>query len=323
MPNAAVAAAQGNDSRLAQSVRSDPSKREPPPSRPDKRTARLYAPTAMRLSTLVLFLLVGLVLYAGWRNREDTYLMPEAGHGYALGIIGGTLMLLLLLYPLRKKARFMRSWGSTAHWFRVHMLLGVVGPVCVLFHANFSLGSFNSNVALLCMLLVAVSGIVGRYFYTKIHYGLYGQRITLEKLYQSSAIIKEKLASSVIAAPQVVQSIESYEARVLVNPQGILDGAFRVLTLGIRTRWTYFVLRRRSERLLKSAARNHSWSEAHLRIRCQAVQRYLSAHLAAVRKVAELGFYERLFALWHLLHLPLFLMMILTALVHVIAVHMY
>ena len=40
-------------------------------------------------------------------------------------------------------------------------------------------------------------------------------------------------------------------------------------------------------------------------------------------RVAQFSFYERLFALWHVFHLPIFFMMVISALVHVLAVHMY
>jgi hypothetical protein len=42
-----------------------------------------------------------------------------------------------------------------------------------------------------------------------------------------------------------------------------------------------------------------------------------------MRKVAEFSFYERLFALWHVFHLPMFLLMVVAAIVHVLYVHMY
>jgi len=38
---------------------------------------------------------------------------------------------------------------------------------------------------------------------------------------------------------------------------------------------------------------------------------------------AEFKFYEKMFALWHLLHLPLFFMLVITGIFHVIAVHYY
>jgi len=43
----------------------------------------------------------------------------------------------------------------------------------------------------------------------------------------------------------------------------------------------------------------------------------------AVRRVAELATYERLFSLWHLLHLPLFFMLLVAGVVHIVAVHVY
>jgi hypothetical protein len=53
------------------------------------------------------------------------------------------------------------------------------------------------------------------------------------------------------------------------------------------------------------------------------LKRHIGAHLASIRKVAEFHFYERFFAIWHVLHYPLFLMLVVSGVVHVIAVHMY
>ena len=117
-----------------------------------------------------------------WAVRDYRYIQPESGMGYLLGIIGVSLMLILLLYPLRKRWRFMREWLDLKSWFRMHMLLGVLGPLCILLHSNFQLGSTNSSVALMAMLLVAGSGFIGRYFYGKFHYGLYGKQIALKQV---------------------------------------------------------------------------------------------------------------------------------------------
>jgi hypothetical protein len=50
---------------------------------------------------------------------------------------------------------------------------------------------------------------------------------------------------------------------------------------------------------------------------------HIGAHLASIRKVAEFRFYERFFAIWHVVHYPLFLMLVVSGVIHVIAVHMY
>jgi hypothetical protein len=54
-----------------------------------------------------------------------------------------------------------------------------------------------------------------------------------------------------------------------------------------------------------------------------AANRYIAARLMAVRRVTEFEASERLFAAWHFLHMPLFFMLIIVSVVHVIAVHVY
>jgi hypothetical protein len=50
---------------------------------------------------------------------------------------------------------------------------------------------------------------------------------------------------------------------------------------------------------------------------------YIENRIAATRRVIELSAFERLFSLWHALHLPLFFMLLVAGIVHVIAVHVY
>ena len=49
----------------------------------------------------------------------------------------------------------------------------------------------------------------------------------------------------------------------------------------------------------------------------------VNRYTLALRRAAAFKLYERLFSLWHILHLPLFIMMIITAVIHIFAVHMY
>ena len=49
----------------------------------------------------------------------------------------------------------------------------------------------------------------------------------------------------------------------------------------------------------------------------------MSCIISAARRVAEFEGCARLFALWHVLHIPLFVMLLIAGVVHVIAVHVY
>jgi hypothetical protein len=270
----------------------------------------LYRPKARGFLVPLAYLIVLYVVYLGWNNRLTQPLTAESGVGYALGIIGGSMMLLLLLYPLRKHLRVMRHLGPIKLWFRVHMLFGVLGPVCILFHSSFKLGSLNSNIAMFCMLVVASSGLVGRYFYIKIHHGLYGRKATLDELIRHSALLQGSLQTVLSSYPAALERIEAFEQQARQHPAGFGASFFRLISLGTRTWALYLSLWLHVPRAISTHKR-------------RSILRHLGARLESIRKIAEFHFYERLFSIWHVLHFPLFLMLIISGIVHVIAVHMY
>jgi hypothetical protein len=49
----------------------------------------------------------------------------------------------------------------------------------------------------------------------------------------------------------------------------------------------------------------------------------LSAYLADLSRAGELRLFEQLFALWHAIHVPLTIILFVSAAVHVVAVHLY
>lgn len=290
---------------------------------PSRGLIELYQPRILRLGVMLSYLSVSLVLYLGWLSRGEQILTAESGLGYALGIIGGSMMLLLLLYPLRKKARFMRHFGPIKHWFRLHMTFGVLGPVCILYHCGFQLGSLNSNVALFCMLTVAGSGLIGRYLYMNIHHGLYGSKASLDELRRDAETIKQGLAERIEFAPRLLERLDAFERRVLSTDSNFLVRGLRNTLLGF-TVWRLRVAMRRHIRTeIRKHAEAGDLSHAELRALRRSLRRHVSARLESVRKIAGLGLYERLFSAWHLLHFPLFLMLVLSGIVHVFAVHIY
>ncbi len=67
---------------------------------------------------------------------------------------------------------------------------------------NFSLGATNSNIALFCMILVALSGVAGRYIYTRVHRGLSAVRFDLNTLLaNSSRLLARSARTPAVATP--------------------------------------------------------------------------------------------------------------------------
>jgi hypothetical protein len=87
--------------------------------------------------------------------------------GHSIGIIGFILMLMTeTLYSLRKRSRTTR-WGSMAGWLQFHIFTGIVGPFMVLLHSSWRFNGLAGAVTLLTG-IVAFSGFIGRYIYTRI-----------------------------------------------------------------------------------------------------------------------------------------------------------
>jgi hypothetical protein len=268
--------------------------------------------------------IAALAVLGGWLlNRPGHLFDPLKGVGYWLGIVGASLMAVLLLYPLRKKLRFMSYFGATRHWFRMHMVFGVLGPVLILFHSNFAFGSLNSNVALVCMLLVAGSGLVGRYIHAHIYADLDGKRTTFRELADKAGVTAEQRAHIAVLVPELLERITVFDKSVLEPPHGIVAALVLPAKLAFATRWEGIRLGRMIRRRFRELARKSPIIAKQKKRLRSAVTRFALEHLRRVRKVAELNSYERMFGLWHLFHLPFFYMMVVTALVHVVAVHMY
>jgi hypothetical protein len=283
----------------------------------------IYVAPKKRLFTLLFYGAVCLALLIGWLARGEEYIIAKSGTGYLLGILGGLTMLMLLLYPLRKKMRFMHNFGSPKHWFRVHMIMGIIGPVLIIFHTNFKFGSINSTVVLVLMILVTLSGLVGRYIYIKIHYGLYGKRATLEGLRDEREANCNSLTVVLGYAPKLRQRLQVFEATVMTPPTGVMQSIKRLLIVNLWRGWTHLMLMIVLRKALKVVAKRSGWIATEKRQHAEIARRRIRTHLDLVRKIAEFGFYEKLFSLWHLFHLPLFIMLVIAGIIHVFAVHMY
>jgi hypothetical protein len=279
--------------------------------------ATRYGISPMAVLAVACFVLTGV----GMELHLERFITPEKGLGYALGIIGGSAMILLLLYPARKRLPWLGMLGGVKAWFQVHMALGLLGPLLVLYHANFSTGATNSNVALFCMLVVSGSGLVGRYFYARVHVEFYDSQASLADLRGRLARMQQ-VSGAIAFVPDLFERLNAAEAHMMRNAGGI-PGLMRPLVIATRA----FFARRRLSSHIRRAARAQTLLKgqpASAMTRERKAARELSfRHIDAVRRVAEFETYERLFSLWHHLHLPLFFMLLIAGIVHVISVHVY
>jgi hypothetical protein len=264
----------------------------------------------------------GLLVW-GSRAHLERYITPQRGLGYWLGIIGGSMMILLLMYSARKRVSWLRWMGGIPAWFEFHMVLGVVGPVLVLFHANFRLGATNSNVALISMLLVAGSGVVGRYIYTRLHEKMGGKEDTLEQLKAVGERVRSQ-KTSIELLPGLVDAIDRVEKQFIDPPRNVILRFLHVFTGAYRIARARWIVRREIKAAMEKALRRESPLIArHAHRLAEVAKSYAYRRLDAGRRMAEFRTYAQLFSLWHVLHIPLFFMLLIAGFVHVIAINVY
>ena len=174
--------------------------------------ARLNAGAIERAVSLAVLLLVCLAIILGWLNRHQGWIDPEQGFGYALGVIGASMMLLLLGYPLRKRrGPSSRVAGTVGFWFRFHMLLGLLGPLAILFHSRFTFGAVNSAVALGAMIVVASSGLIGRFLYSRVHRGYSDRKLEVRALKQEMDTSLAQLKFRGMSREDVLARLQVFE----------------------------------------------------------------------------------------------------------------
>jgi len=253
-------------------------------------------------------------LFMGWLEKDEYWYTAKNGLGYAFGITGSVMMLLLLLYPARKYWKPMRKVFKVHHWFRIHMVFGVLGPSFILLHSNFSLGSLNSNIALFSMLLVAGSGLIGRYVYQKIHRGLYGEQIAFSDLNDDYQLSKKNFSTHEFFTNEHAAALTKIEVQLTQRKVSLLTS--------LSARYKVKKIQKNSIKLLKQVILKSEIKGEKEQLIINNFNAW-NAGLIKLRSMASYALYNRLFSLWHVFHLPLFFMMIITAIVHVVVVHQY
>jgi len=267
---------------------------------------------------------VAVAVIFGFYERDEEFITPDTGLGYWLGIVGSSMMVLLLFYSYRKRQGAGRGFLSIPAWFRIHMLLGTFGPLLVVFHSNFHMRAANSAVALMTMLVVAFSGLVGRYLYRLIHAGLDSRKSATTALAEELAALRNEYGGSGQLAQSLFDELDAFGRTIMERPgSGALESLAFGATRVVRAFWMRRLVGRRIFDVVKTKGAAESWSGSERRARAKDLTKAVDAYFDATLKVARQRFLERLFSLWHMFHLPLYFVMVLTAVVHIWAVHRY
>ena len=205
------------------------------------------------------------------------------------GLIGTGLMVIAAIYPIFRRIKLFRWFASNTMWFDFHIMAGTIGPMFIALHSVVRLDSWVS-AAFWSMVIVVLSGFLGRYLYTQVPElasGVELEELDHERFFQMHrprltvpmAEIDRELSEQRIKAQRVASSPSMMRALwwLLFQDVGRIPKTWarrgRLAQLGVDRR-TRRDLARRAARMIVIARRQvvapkaqmllHSWKKVHV-----------------------------------------------------------
>jgi hypothetical protein len=236
------------------------------------------------------------------RAHHEGYWHWKAGGsvGHALGLTGACMMVTMLLYSVRKRVGLLRRAGPLRAWLDGHIFLGVFGPLLVVLHSTFKVQGLVA-LSFWSMVVVAMSGVLGRFLYLQIPRTRAGEEMALAEIEAQDRQLAESLRTRFgldEARLAELDAIVAVPART-----GLAGGLWQLLAGELRLRST-----------LRAFAEG-----------CRSVPRPVFAEFVRVvrlkartrRRIVLWDRVHELFHYWHVLHKPFAVVMYLFMIVHV------
>ncbi|MEJ2193500.1 MAG: hypothetical protein P8X73_01415 [Ignavibacteriaceae bacterium] len=239
-------------------------------------------------------------------NDQHIFLKPSGSWGHGFGIVGTLMMIIgVSIYMLRKRIRLFFNLGYLKHWLELHIFLCTVGPVLVLYHTAFKFGGIVS-ISFWSMVLVVLSGVVGRFIYVQIPRTIQGQELSIN----AANDLRENLANKVNAMVEFesktlykfnkLTSLERYKEITFIK-------ALSYMMIDPFLRWKILYKINKGLRrinLTKNEKRDIITSAKN--------------EIVLTRRIGTLRTFHKLFRYWHIAHLPFAIAMFVIMVIHVV-----
>jgi len=287
-----------------------------PPNSPAAKPAAKAGSKMNAVWVVITLLLVGTLVGSSYyfapaaervRSPLHPWLRPSGYVGQSAGIGALLIFIFLWLYPLRKKFRWLAWTGAMSRWLDVHVGFALILPFLAAVHASWR---FEGVIGLgfLSMIVVCLSGIIGRYLYVHIPRSATGLELSAEEIAnERRGLVAEITAASGLPAAQV-------EALLRSDPTPCDGLGFGQTLLRMAqddmARW----------RAARSLRRLSSTASGGRRLDRKALSKVVGlAHkeMSLTQQARMLEASRRIFRFWHVAHRPFAIAALAAVLVHV------
>ncbi|MBK7143000.1 MAG: hypothetical protein IPH75_13060 [bacterium] len=231
---------------------------------------------------------------------------PAGSRGLLYGYLGAAMMIVMLIYSLRKRFRFLEGLSSLQSMLHFHIFLGIMGPLFIVLHTSFKVQGLVA-VSFWSMVAVAASGFLGRYLYQQIPRNIIGSELTLQELEKIKADKTTQLKLRFQLDDRAVDKLENVTTRFA---SGFSGGSAKAVLLLLTDDLFRFLARRR---FMRDVMRAVPLPRRELR----EFTRLAFERALLLRRVNLLSQIQQIFHYWHVIHKPFAIIMYLIMLVHI------
>ncbi|RPI60431.1 MAG: hypothetical protein EHM44_10435 [Ignavibacteriales bacterium] len=273
----------------------------------------IYVGTFFVVGMLVLILLAfnGFQYYSlpveeRFFNASHSVLKPSGVWGHGFGIIGTLMMIVgVSIYMIRKRSRKYFTFGYLKHWLELHIFLCTVGPILVLYHTAFKFGGIVS-VSFWSMVLVVLSGVVGRFIYIQIPRTIQGKEIDIKDLISMREELVTKMKMEMLFDVRLITELDE------------LASTDRYKGLGILNTFIFYIKDFFKIRSFQTKLKKNLLIANFSKIKRKEITNKAQAEIILSRRLGMLHTMQSLFRYWHIAHLPFAIAMFVIMIVHVV-----
>jgi hypothetical protein len=248
-------------------------------------------------------------------SPKHQLLRPSGTIGVKLGMVGVLMFFLIYLYPLRKKWGWLGRMGNSRHWLDFHIVLGTAAPVIIAFHASFKFGNI-AGMAFYSMLMVTLSGFVGRYLYAHIPRGLSAAELSMKEIQDKEEALRKELAEQRATFGFSVDALAELPSPAQVAKTPLIASLLSMFVLDIKRPFKTSLLR------LQQAGFG-AWVFSGFGLfptRDKKLERAIllaQTQSSLSQSIAFLSRTQRIFQLWHVIHRPFSYAFAILAVLHI------
>lgn len=261
------------------------------------------------------------LIYMTWVAVEKTNFTESGELIYNSGLVGGSLMLVALIYAIFKRSKKLRRVLSSDVWYYIHIACGAVGAFLVIFHSLFDLRSINGSVAFVTTLVVIISGALGRYLFTLSTISLHRQYVDIRETENNLFELINKYDDD--GSLRIQERLSKFALHCFKKPKSIVRYFMRWISVIYYGVYYYLLSRRDLRKIATSMAKTVTLDKKDLAILKKYHRRQLRHYILDIIVMGYTSLVEQVLRHWRVLHIPALYILTVTAIVHVVVIHMY